>query len=241
MYCAAAHPARDPASELLKEAEQAYLLHQSQRLISLCQSIRASSSLALRAEAALLEAKLRFDLEQRDRAIALLSDARALIPYDARPIAGLARLALVTGNQDQAALLAEQAATVDPSEFSVLCSLALVYANEQHARSLQAWRAACALVPGDILVAQMAYAAAFIEGRHAEGLALVQRLSQYQGSVSHLNDYAGLAGLVAAAWHQYLSVSDLAESLNAMHAQFAAGQEPVSQGRSCLKITRFDQ
>jgi tetratricopeptide (TPR) repeat protein len=219
MYCVAAHPARDPASDRLKEAEQAYLLHQSQMLIELCQSIRTSSNSAIRAEAALLEARLRFDLDQRGRAIALLSDARALIPHDARPIAGLARLALVTGNHDQAMCLAEQAASIDAAEFSVLCTLALVYANEQHGRSMLAWRAASVLVPDDNLVAQMAFASAFIEGTRSEGIALAQRQSQYQGGVSHLNDYAGLAGLVAAARRKYLTISDLAESLHAMQPQ----------------------
>lgn len=219
MYCVAAHPARDPASDQLKAAEQAYLLHQSQMVIELCQSIRTSSNLAIRAEAALLEARLRCDLEQRDWAIALLSDARALIPYDARPIAGLARLALVTGNHDQATCLAEQAVRVDPAEFSVLCTLALVYANEQHGRSMLTWLAASALAPDDSLVTQMAFAAAFIEDRHSEGVALVYRQRQYQGGVSHLNEYAGLAGLVAAARRKYLTVNDLAESLQAMQAQ----------------------
>ena len=220
MYCVAAHATRDPASDLLKEAEQAYALHQSQMVIELCQSIRTSGNPTIRAEAALLEAKLRFDLEQRGRAIALLSDARALIPYDARPIAGLARLALVTGNHDRAMCLAEQAASVDSAEFSVLCTLALVYANEQHGRSMLAWRAASVLAPDDDLVAQMAFASAFIEGRRSEGKALVQWQSQYPGGgVSHLNDYAGLAGLVAAARRKYLTISDLAESLHAMQPQ----------------------
>lgn len=218
MFCVAAHPSRDPASVLLKQAEQAYLLHQSQMLIELCQTIRASSSSALRAEAALLEAKLRFDLDQRDRAIALLSDARALIPHDARPVSGLARLALVTGNQDQAMCLAEQAAKLDPAEFSVLCTLALVYANEQHARSMLAWRDANALVPSDNLVAQMAFASAFIEGKLSDGIALVQRQNQYQSATNHLNDYAGLAGLIAAARRKYLTVSELA-SLQVMQPQ----------------------
>jgi SAM-dependent methyltransferase len=218
MLCVTAHPARDPASVLLQEAEQAYLLHQTQSLIELCQAIHTSTSPTLKAEAALLEARLRFDLEQRGRTIALLSDARALIPHDARPIAGLARLALVTGNHEQAVCLAEQAAKLDPAEFSALCSLALVYANGQHSRSMLAWRAASALVPDDNLIAQMAFASAFIEGRLSEGIALVERQSLYQSAVNHLTDHAGLAGLVAAARRKYLTVSDLA-ALQVMQSQ----------------------
>jgi tetratricopeptide (TPR) repeat protein len=216
MLCAVAHPSRDPFGDLLKQAEQAYLLHQSQIVIDACQTMQVSSNSALKAEAMLLEAKLRFDLDQRDRAIALLSDARTLIPADARPIAGLARLALATGNHGQALQLAEQAARADPLEPSVLCSLALVYATEQHCRSLSAWTAASALAPDDCLIAQMAYAAAFVEGRHSEGLALVERLSRYQGLISRTNEYAGLAGLITAARRQYLTVGALKDSLGAM-------------------------
>jgi hypothetical protein len=72
----------------------------------------------------------------------------------------------------------------------------------------------------------MAYAAAFIEGKGGEELEQVQRLGQYQGTVSRLNDYVGLAGLVAAARRQYLSVSELAESLAAMQRRFEPGPEP---------------
>ncbi len=213
MLCVIAQPSRERASDLLKQAEQAYLVHQSQSLIDACQVIRARGSNALKAEAMLLEAKLRFDLEQRDRAIALLSDARTLIPGDARPIAGLARLALTTGNHDQAVQLAEQAIQIDPVEPSVWCSLALAYMSEQHHRSMLAWETACALAPDDCLIAQMAYAAAFVEGRHSVGLALVERLGQYQGLTSRTNEHVALADLITAARRQYRSLAALKDSL----------------------------
>jgi tetratricopeptide (TPR) repeat protein len=201
---------------LLREAERAYQLHQSHAVIEACDAVRHSRNLAIRVEAALIEAKLRFDLEQRDRAIALLSDARALAPGDVRPIAALARLAMTTGNRDQSVQLAESAARLDPLEFSVPCTLALAYANEQHERSQLAWAAANALAPDDSIVAQMAYAAAFLEGKHTDGLALMDRLSRYQGVVTRVGDYAALGFLVTAARREYLSVGALAESLNAV-------------------------
>jgi tetratricopeptide (TPR) repeat protein len=213
MHCVTAHPSRDPASELLRRAEQAYLLHESNAVIDACNAMRISSSPALRAEAALLEAKLRFDLEQRDRAIALLSDAHAIAPNDARPTAGLARIAITTGNREQSVQLAEMALRLEPLEFSVPCSLALAYANEQHERSQLAWAAANALAPDDAIVAEIAYAAAFVEGKYAEGLAFVERLSQYQGTMTRVADYAALGFLVTAARREYLSVAALAESL----------------------------
>ncbi len=177
------------------------------------EAIRACSWPALRAEALLLEARLRFDLEQRDRAIALLSDARILIPTDARPVAGLARLALTTGSISRAVQLAEQAVKVDPFDFSAACSLALVYASEQHDRSVTAWSNASTLAPDDFIVAQLAFAAALIENRHAEGLAFVERLGCYAGRTSRVNEHAGLAGLMAAAHRRYLAAGALADSL----------------------------
>ena len=205
MYCVTGHLSRDPACDYLCQAEMAYFSHQTQSLLELCQLIRRSSNPLMRAEAALLEARLWFDLEKRDRAIALLSDARVLSPNDARPIAGMSRLALASGSQDQAVQLADMAARTDPTDFSVLCSVALAYAATQRSRSLLAWKAANALAPDDFLVAQMACAAAMIEGHHDEARSLVERLTLYDAKVSRLHEHVALARLVADAQQDCLS------------------------------------
>ena len=201
MFGVVAHPSRDPACTYLQQAEDAYASHQTQALLDLCQLIRKSASPFVCAEAALLEARLWFDLDKRDRAIAQLTDARVLSPGDARPIAGLSRLALANGNDDQAITLADQAATADPTDFSVMCSVALANALSHQGRSIHAWQVASALAPDDFIVAQIACSAALFEGRPTEARQIAERLNRYESNRSRLNEHVGLARLVTVAQH----------------------------------------
>ena len=70
MLCALGHAMREPAAERLIQAERAYLSHQTQVFLDVSQQISQSSCPELRVEAALLEARLWFDLGHIDRAIA---------------------------------------------------------------------------------------------------------------------------------------------------------------------------
>jgi len=203
--CAIGRPSRDPLADALVQAEDAYLSHQSQRFEMLCTQLSRSGCTNLRLEAALLESRFRFDLNQFDRAIALLTDATVLIPEDPRAWAGLARLALVSGNADQAARLAKTATRLDSSDFSAVCSFALAQMEADSRHALQAWRIANALAPDEELIARLLCATALIQGRHDEGLTVIERLGQYVKQPSRLNEHAGLLALTTAAVQSYRS------------------------------------
>jgi len=196
--CAIGRPMRDPLGELLGQAEDAYLSHQSQKLEAICRQLNHSGRAELRLEAALLESRLRFDVNQYDHAIALLSDASALVPEDPRPWAGLSRLALASGNAVQAIRLAENALKLDATDFSSVCSSALAYAEPDPHRSLVAWKTANALAPDEATIARFLCAVALAEGRHEEGLQLLERAGQYQTDTSPLNEHVGLLALTGA-------------------------------------------
>ena len=180
MLCVIGHPTREPAIESLMQAERAYLSHQTQPFLEACQSVLKSKSPRLCIEAALLEARLWFDLGQLDHSIAVLSDAVAWAPNDPRPLAGLSRLALSSGNQDQAIRLAEAATRTDPADLSAACSLALAYAGVEENRSFNAWKTANALAPDDASIARLLCAASLSEGRPNDGLLVMDRLAQYE-------------------------------------------------------------
>lgn len=204
LLCAVTHPIRDPACAWLARAEQAYTEHQTQLLLDLCSEIRKSSNLALRAEAALLESRLRFDLEQRDRAIAALSDARALAPNDPRPVAGLARLALTTGNMSQAQSLAEAALLADPLDWSSVVTAALAHSLERPRLALPLFRYANRLAPDSPLIGQMALLAAQADGEMAQSLEILELLSQYGEGSRDTDDHVALSCLLNSAQRQSL-------------------------------------
>ncbi len=199
MLCAIGHPTREPAVARLIEAERAYLSHRTQPFLETCRLINASGCVDLRVEAALLEARLWFDLNQLDRAIAILTGASALAPRDPRPVAGLSRLALAAENQEQAIHLAKAALLIDDTDFSAACSAALAYAGVEDKSSLEAWRVANALAPFEASIARLLCATALSEGQHEDGLAILERLGQYQQNFTELDEHVGLRALTAAA------------------------------------------
>ncbi len=198
MLCVIGHPTRNPVTESLIQAERAYLSHQTQPFLEACERVLQSKSPHLCIEAALLQARLWFDLGQLDRSIAILSDAVSWAPGDPRPLAGLSRLALCSGNQDQAIRLAESAVSADPADFSATCSLASAYAGVQENRSLRAWKTANALAPDDASIARHLCAVALVSGRPNDGLFLMDRLAQYDVKVGGLDQEGGLPALSGA-------------------------------------------
>jgi tetratricopeptide (TPR) repeat protein len=198
MLCVIGHPTREPAVESLIQAERAYLSHQTQPFLQACERVLQTKSPHLCIEAALLQARLWFDLGQLDRSIAVLSDAVAWAPSDPRPLAGLSRVALCSGNQDQAIRLAQAAVNADPADFSATCSLALAYAGVYENRSLAAWQTANALAPDDASIARHLCAAALIDGRPNDALLVMDRLAQYEVKVGGLDQDGGLPAMPTA-------------------------------------------
>jgi len=197
--CAIGRPARDPLGDVLVEAEEAYLAHQTQRFEGLCRELKRSGRAGLRLEAALLESRLWFDISEYSRAIAVLTDACILVPEDPRPWSGLCRLALASGNSEHAIRLAERAVKIDSTDFSSVCSSALAHLEADPRRSLEAWKVANALAPDETCIARFLCSVALAQGRHEEGLVILERAGQYQEHVSPLNEHVGLLALTNAA------------------------------------------
>ena len=189
MLCAVGHPMRDPAGQHLMRAERAYFSHQTETFLEACERVRQSTSPELCLEIALLEARFWFDLGQLDRSIALLSHAGTLAPRDPRPLAGLSRLALASGGQEQAIRLAESAVSLNPTDLSAVCFIALAYVNANQRRSFSALETANALAPDNPLIARLLCATALAAGWHNDALTIMDRLGQYQGEISDLDTY----------------------------------------------------
>jgi tetratricopeptide (TPR) repeat protein len=181
------------------DAEEAYHGHQTQRFETLCRELGHSSRPELRLEAALLEARFWFDMSEYGRAIAVLTDASTLVPEDPRPWSGLSRLALVSGNSDRAMRLADKAVKIDSSDLSSVCSSALAYFEADPLRSFESWTIANALAPDEHCIAKFLCSLALSQGRHEEGLMLLDRVGMYQLNASPLNDHVGLLALTNAA------------------------------------------
>ena len=77
--------------------------------------------------------------------------------------------------------------------------MALAYAGVHANRSISAWKTANALAPDDSSIARLLCASALAEGRHNDGLLVMDRLGQYHERSSELDEHVGLAALAAAA------------------------------------------
>jgi Flp pilus assembly protein TadD len=106
--------------------------------------------------------------------------ARELEPGDARPLAALSRIALLTGSAPDALKLALEAARLDPTEFEAACAVAIAAETVQHPDAFAAWRMAHALSPDDANVATELARSAAARNDYAFGINALERLRQYR-------------------------------------------------------------
>jgi tetratricopeptide (TPR) repeat protein len=99
----------------------------------------------LLAQAELAMAELAGDIAAR-----AFFQARDLAPSDARALAGLARIALMVGEHEDALRLARDAARAQPASALAAAMLAIVGERLEHPEAFNAWRAAVALAPDDV-------------------------------------------------------------------------------------------
>jgi SAM-dependent methyltransferase len=148
-----ARRAGEPALDALTEA-----LHQAQR--GQFRAARAgfaraqqSERLDVKLEALLGEAEAAFAVNDGDNAVRCYFEANELDANDGRALAGLSRVALATGELDDALRLSLESIGRDPVEASAHALMALAAEQLSHPEAFNAWRIAANLAPDDLEVA----------------------------------------------------------------------------------------
>ena len=148
-----ARRAGEPAFEALTEA--IHQAHRGQFRAARAEFSRAQSSdrVDLKLEALLGQADAAFAANDGDSAVRCYFEANELDAKDGRALAGLSRVALATGEVDDALRLALESLDRDPIEASAHALMALAAEQLSHPDAFNAWRIAANLAPDDLEVA----------------------------------------------------------------------------------------
>jgi SAM-dependent methyltransferase len=156
--------------------------HPERALHELAEATR-SGQREVQREAAIAEADVLLALRDGDGAARAFMRAAELDGTDARPLAGLALLAMTTGSQDDAMHLAARAAELDPTEPTAALALARTLEHLSPKDAFHAWRIAERLSPSDLSVATRLASLAADRGDYAFGIAVFERLRTYGDSL----------------------------------------------------------
>ena len=142
---------------------------------------RKSERKDIQLEALLGEAEAAFALNDGDAAVRAYFDANALDAEDGRALAGLARIALVTGEFEDALRLSLDSLQRDPTE--PLSNLAVALAAEQvaHPGAFDAWRVSASLAPDDPEIATGLARVAAASQNYSFAIQAFERLRTYGG------------------------------------------------------------
>ncbi len=133
----------------------------------------------LQVEGLLCRAELAIAQGDGDGACQAFIDARDLDDTDPRPMAGIARLMLQTGETGDALLLAKRAIDLDPTEVGPTCILAMAAEQMSGNRAIELWRVASHLAPDDFAIAVKYSEAASGMGEHEQAIFTLERLKAY--------------------------------------------------------------
>ena len=138
-----------------------------------------TGQLEVEVEVWLARSELYFALGNGDSAANACFKARELAPPDARPLVGLARIALASGSIPDALHLARDALQRDATE-AAACAVAAIAADSLgHPDAFTAWRAATHLAPDDTTLACQFARSASQRGDHALALHSLERVERY--------------------------------------------------------------
>ncbi|HET9934239.1 MAG TPA: methyltransferase domain-containing protein [Polyangiaceae bacterium] len=140
---------------------------------------RGTGRFRVEAEILLAEAELRLVSGDGDRAANAFFRTRELDAEDPRPLVGLGRIALASGNHGDALELALDALRCDPTDPTAYVLVALASSALGHADSFSAWRAAARLAPDDSFVVGELTRAALARGDHPVALGGLDQLERY--------------------------------------------------------------
>jgi Flp pilus assembly protein TadD len=105
--------------------------------------------------------------------------ARDIDPSDARPLAGLAQVALAMGHTDDARVLCSKAVELDPADVSAAGVLAMALDATSPDEALAAWRTANNLAPDNLEFASRLAEAALKRNETTLALHVLERLRGY--------------------------------------------------------------
>jgi Flp pilus assembly protein TadD len=145
--------------------------------------------------------------------------ARDIDPTDARPLAGLAQVALAMGHVDDARVLCTKAVELDPADVSAAGVLAMTLEKSSPDEAMAAWRKVNNLAPDNLQVAARLSDVARQRGEPTLALHVLERLRSY-------GDDHGVALHVAMAAALKAAGRVMDARLEARMALARAPQEP---------------
>jgi 2-polyprenyl-3-methyl-5-hydroxy-6-metoxy-1,4-benzoquinol methylase len=215
--------ARPGASEhyrALAEADAALAAGRPELALSAYASVSTDAPRAIRTEALLGRAELLATCGELQAACQAVLDAAALSPDDARSLAGLSEVSLITGDGQRSLELAIGALERDPCDPNAVQSLARAAASLQEDEAFAAWRIANALAPSDLGVATELSRLAAGRGQIAYAIWVMERLQSFHAAL-------GVDYHVTLAW-LYATAERLGDAR--LEAELARVKDPDSQG-----------
>lgn len=170
----------DPAVASLVAATRTHDLGSA---LALYEEAKKSKNPYVVLEAQLGAAETCINLGDGDGACKNLFAARTLAPEDPRPCVGLARIALLTNNFEDAKGMAELAIKLDPAEGTAHAMLALAR-DATGESSTYAWRLAVNLCPDSPEYVDLLLDAAAAAGDSKLGVHAAERLRAYEGGTA---------------------------------------------------------
>jgi 2-polyprenyl-3-methyl-5-hydroxy-6-metoxy-1,4-benzoquinol methylase len=215
--------ARPSASEhyrALAEADAALAAGRPELALVAYSSVSADAPRAVRTEALLGRAELLANCGELQAACQAVLDAAALSPDDARSLAGLSEVSLITGDGARSLELAIGALERDPCDPNAVQSLARAAASLQEDEAFAAWRIANALVPSDLGVATELSRLAALRGQLPYAIWVMERLQSFHAEL-------GVDYHVTLAW-LYATAERLGDAR--LEGEIARVKDPDNQG-----------
>jgi SAM-dependent methyltransferase len=206
----------DPAIDALVEGF--HQAHRNQFRAARAEFARARQSdrLDIKLEGILGEAEAAFAANDGDSAVRCYFEANDLSTSDSRALSGLARVALATGEVDDALRLALDALQRDPTDASAHTAMAVAAEQLSLPDAWNSWRIAVNLAPDDLEVATGLARASAARQNYAFAIHVFERLRGYETTL-------GLQFHITLAW---LLLADGRKNDAAVEARYAAAIAP---------------
>jgi SAM-dependent methyltransferase len=187
---------------------------------------RRSDREDVRLEAILGEAEAAWSEKDGDVAVRCYFEANDLAPADGRALSGLARVALITNELDDALRLAHDSLMGDPTEAAANMAMATAAEQLAHPDAFNAWRVAANLAPDDPEIAAGLARVSAARQNYAFAIQVLERLRGY-GNV------LGVEFHVTLGW---LLLADGRKSDAAVEARYVLGLAPDQE--AALELLR---
>ncbi len=210
----------DDHFRFLAEADAALAAGQPEAALRAYARLPREASSALRTEALLGRARLFAARGELEAACQCVLEAAALRPESSRSLAGLAEVALMTGDATQSLELAIRALERDPCEVEAVQSLARAAENLQPGEAFATWRIANGLAPADLDTAIELSRLAAQRGEVPYAIWVLERLRDFRDDLS--SDFH-----VTLSW-LYLMAERLGDAR--LEAQLARVKDPQLDG-----------